>query len=92
MAAVGKFRSGKNSRVTFGTTNCTLKRYGVSERGGDLDTTNFECFTQAYGSTGAGGGRSFEQGLIGTESLTANLDGAWNAAQNPYESPPTVRV
>ncbi len=86
---VGQFRSGKGGRVKVGSTFMTMNEYSVAESGQDLDTTNFECFTLAYGNTG-NTGRSFSQGLIGVETAQCQTSGLWNAAQNPFVSPPGI--
>ncbi len=88
--AIGSFRSGKGGRFRFDNTNLKGRKWSVAEEGNDLDTTNFECFTEDYGSTGAGGGRSFTQGLIGLETASCNYEGSWDAATNPFDDPPAI--
>lgn len=88
--ATGTFRAGKNGRIVFNGTNLFLRNGNVRESGQDLPTLNFEGWTSAYGSTGNGGGRLFDQGLIGAETAEFNCDGNWNAAQNPFGTLPGI--
>jgi len=93
--AVGNFRAGKGGRVEFiesVSTVCKMMKYSVKERGNNLDTTNFECWTSAYGSSGSGGGICFEQGLIGVQGADFDISGNYDAAQNPYDDPPGLYV
>lgn len=92
MAAVGRFRAGKAGRIRFNGTNCTLTTWTVDESGGDLDTTNFESYSTAYGVDSNSIGRSFEQGLVGVEVASFSCSGYWNAAQNPFENPPAIYI
>lgn len=84
---VGVFRAGKGGAVNVNSTVCNMKKFSVTESAGDLDTTNFESWTDEYGSSGSGGGISFEQGLVGVLSAKFDIDGNWDAAQDPYDPP-----
>lgn len=75
MAAVGKQRAAKNSRVQVVATNLRAANWRVTRRGDDLDTSNFE-------STGQ------EQGTIGFEVSEWSLGGDWDAQQNAFDNPP----
>ncbi len=93
MAVVGSFRSGKASRIQVGTgTFLTENHWDVTETGDMQDTTNFECFTTDFGSSGITGGRTMTQGLIGNESADVSAGGNWDANQNPYEDPPGIFI
>lgn len=97
MAAATSFRSGKAGRITIDGTALALSSWSVSENGQDLDTTNFENWTNAYGSTGTtpdgvDQGRSFTTGLIGTETAKFDISGYWDAANPPFEDPPSLYV
>lgn len=74
MAAVGKQRAGKNSRVQVGVTNLRHANWRATWRGDDLDTTNFESLT--------------EQGTIGTIVCEWQTGGDWDASINSFDSPP----
>lgn len=89
----GNFRAGKGGRIKWGAASFLfMASWGVDESGIDLPTTNFESFTTALGTTGSGGGRNFTQGLIGPETAACKITGLWNAAQNPFLSPPGIYV
>lgn len=93
---VGSFRSGKGGRITVvdenGTAKMKMAVYTVKETGNKLDTTNFECFTDEFGSTGSGDGRSFSQGLVGVETADCTVTGLWEFSQNPFDDPPGIFV
>jgi len=86
------FRSGKNGKIVIQGVGYALNHWEVTETGEVLDTNNFECFTQDFGTGLIGGGRSFSQGMIGFESADFTISGVWNAAQNPFEEPPGLYV
>jgi hypothetical protein len=75
VAAAGKQRAGKNSRVTIAATNLKLASWKATWRGDDIDTTNFE-------SSGA------DQGTIGIIGTDWTVSGLWDAGVNFYDSPP----
>ena len=75
MAAVGKQRAGKNSRVQVVATNLRMANWKTTRKGDDLDTTNFES-----------GGE--EQGTIGVTVTEWTLGGDWDASVNAFDSPP----
>lgn len=75
MAAVGKQRAGKNSRIQVAGTNLRYATWKATWQGDDLDTVNME-------SLGA------DQGLVGVIGCTWSLNGDWDANINAYDSPP----
>ncbi len=74
MAAVGKQRAAKNSRVTIVATNLNYAKWKAMWKGDDLDTTNFESLG--------------EQGTIGVIVCEWSCGGDWDAGRNSYDSPP----
>ena len=90
--AVGSFRSGKGGRMLWGATKLKGQKWAVAESGANLDTTNFECFTTVYGSSGSGGGRSFSQQLVGIETAKVDYEGHWDSGINAYDNPPGVYI
>lgn len=76
MAAVGKMRAGKNSRIIVGSTNLYMAKWKATWKGDDLDTTNFEALG--------------EQGTIGVIVCEFSFGGDWPAAQNMFDSPPGI--
>ena len=74
MAAVGKQRAGKSSRVSIVATNLNFAKWKAMWKGDDLDTTNFESLG--------------EQGTIGVIVCEWSCGGDWDAGRNPYDSPP----
>lgn len=95
MAVVGTFRSGKNGGVTYGSSPgvpLSQSKFSVKHKGMKISTTNFLNWTNDLGNAGvAGTGRCFTQGLVGTENLTFETSGHWNAQQEPGD-PPIVTV
>jgi hypothetical protein len=75
MPAVGKQRSGKNSRIQVAATNLRMATWKSTWQGDDLDTVNME-------SAGA------DQGLIGVIGNIWSLSGDWDASINSFDSPP----
>lgn len=88
--AIGTFRSGKGGRQIVGSTQLKGKKWSTKESNSKQDTTNFESFTTAYGSSGSGGGRAFTQGLIGNETAKSTYSGNWDAAVNAFDNPPAI--
>ena len=74
---MAKQRSGKGGRVQWNGTNLVLKKWSVTEYGDDLDTTNFE----------SGG---VEEGKTGVTRVEFSFEGDWDAARNPFDSPPAI--
>lgn len=71
----GKWRAGKNTRISVGSQNLALASYDLTDSGADIDTTN----TESNGVT---------EGIIGPENLDWNSGGKWDAGQNPLDNPP----
>lgn len=77
MAVLGLFRAGKGSRISADGVNILGESFDVNRTGEDIDTTCFET-----------GGE--DQGTIGPTATEWSFRGKWNAAQNPFDSPPGI--
>jgi len=73
----GKQRAGKGARLQIGGTNLNAKTANVTERGDDLDTTNFEA-------------QGFETGTIGVQVCEQEIESDWDAGRNYYDNPPGI--
>src|ERR1700722_609509 len=68
-------RSGKNSAVIVTATTLAMAKWTITNKGVDLDTTNF---------TSAG----YQEGILGPIGLEWSLGGLWDAGTNPNADPP----
>lgn len=75
MAAIGEFRSGKNSRVIFEGVTLNKSKWDLELKGDDIDTTNFES-------------EGIDQGVIGIVSVDWNIGGLWDSEADSLADPP----
>ena len=71
------FKTGVSGAVIVAGVALRESKWGVTHRGDDHDTTNFE-------------GNGKESGLVGVQGLDWNFGANWDFAANPYTNPPGV--
>lgn len=75
MGTSGAWRAGKNSRVEVANQRVAMASYSVTDRAGDIDTSNIES-------------EGFEEGITGLFGADWDVGGKWDAGLNPFEDPP----
>lgn len=72
---MASFRAGKLGGVTITTQVLAMLEWAVTNRGADLDTSNFES-------------NGIEEGLVGMIGADWSIRANWDAAKNPLDDPP----
>lgn len=84
----GKFRAGKNSRVSITGSNFNLQSWHVTYSAAEHDTTNFE------NGAAAGGGFATQavsaSRIIGVQELKWDIGTLWDAGASPFANPPQL--